>query len=88
MKKQKHIVDPKYKGLVMAALKEAYSHNLLGSIGDREAANLCSRLEMEDYCNERGIKFEKLTPEDFETYALAKIDKEEAQREVERQYYD
>lgn len=77
----KVIVSPKYKGLVMAALKEAYEHELLGSIGDRDACGLYHRLKYEDYCKERGIDYDDMTEDDFEIIALHET--EESERELE-----
>ncbi len=70
------IINPKYKGIVMAALREAYEHELLGSIGDRDACSLYHRLKYEDYCKERGIDYDKLTEDDFEQIALKEMEEE------------
>ena len=71
------IVKKEYKSLVMGALYEAYTHNLLGSIGDREAASLYQRLKYEDYCKECGKDYDDLTEDDFEQFALREIDERE-----------
>lgn len=71
------IVNPKYKGIVMAALKEAYGHELLGSIGDKDACELYHRLKYEDYCKEHGIDYDDMTEDDFEAIALKEIEEEE-----------
>jgi len=68
------IVNPKYKGIIMAALKEAYEHNLLGSIGDKDACSLYHRLKYEDYCKESGIDYDELTEDDFEQIAMHEDD--------------
>ena len=73
----KVIVSPKYKGLVMAALKEAYEHELLGSIGDKDACSLYHRLKYEDYCKERGKSYDELTEDDFEEIALKEAEERE-----------
>ena len=71
------LVNPKYKSLVMAALYEANNHELLGNIGNKDAAELYNRLKYEDYCNERGIKYEDLTEDDFEVLALKELEENE-----------
>ena len=71
------IVNPKYKGVVMAALREAYEHELLGSIGDKDACDLYHRLKYEDYCKEHGKSYDELTEDDFEEIALKEAEERE-----------
>ncbi len=73
--------EPKYKSLIMAALYEASSHNLLGSIGDKEAMSLYHKLKYEDYCNECDIKYEDLTEDDLEDLALRELEENEYDEE-------
>ena len=68
------LVNKKYKSIVMAALKEAYEHNLLGSIGDRDACDLYHRLQYEDFCKETGKDYDSLTEEDYEQIAMHEDD--------------
>lgn len=55
-----------YKPLIMAALSESVNHQLLGSLGNEEAAKLCSRLQYEGYCIKNRITYEEMTDDDFE----------------------
>ncbi len=76
------LVNEKYKGLVMAALKESFTHNLLGSIGDEEASKLYHRLKYEDYCREHGIRYEDLDEYDIEKYELEEARQGENEIEI------
>lgn len=55
-----------YKPLIMAALSESVNHQLLGSLGNEEAAKLCSRLQYEGYYIKNRITYEEMTDDDFE----------------------
>ncbi len=46
----------------------------LGSITIDEMSDLYYRLKYEDFCTRRGIKFEEMTDEDYEDYALEQAD--------------
>lgn len=46
----------------------------LGSITIKEMSDLYYRLKYEDFCTRRGIKYEEMTDEDYEDYALEQAD--------------
>lgn len=55
-----------HKDLIVLALEESIKNNLLGSLGDKEASELVSKLRCEDYCIKYGKECEDLDEFDWE----------------------
>ena len=51
-------------------------NTILGSLTIKEMHNFLMKLETEEFCKIRGLKFDDMTDDDFEDYALWKAEKD------------
>ena len=72
--KDKRLVRTVFHELDKLPYKEL--NRILGSMTIKEMHNLLMKLETEKFCKARGLKFDDMTDDDFDDYALWKAEKD------------
>ena len=72
--REKRVVISVFHELDKLPYKEL--NRILGSMTIKEMHNLLMKLETEEFCKARGLKFDDMTDDDFDDYALWRAEKD------------